>query len=73
MKNKGHWSPEVIRAFYSSLEYRIRERVILANVRWKKIIINEAKFADVLGLPAPESEFFYFTDHHNSLSDSFLW
>lgn len=33
IKYKGHWSPKVIRAFYSSLEYRIRERVILADVR----------------------------------------
>lgn len=51
IKYKGHWSPEVIRAFYSSLEYMIREIVLLADVIGKNIIINEAKLSNILGYP----------------------
>lgn len=71
VKYKGHWFPEVIRAFYCSLEYRVRDHVITADIRGKKISITEEKFAYVLGIPMPTVEFLCFTELHNSLNDSF--
>lgn len=71
MKFKGHLSPKVVKAFYSTLEYRVRDRILLPEVIGKKILLNEAKLADILGIPAPRPEYFCFTDNHNSLSQSF--
>lgn len=34
-------------------------------------MVNEAKFADILGILTLASDSYCFTDHHNSLSDSF--
>lgn len=54
VKFKGYWSVEVIRTFYTNLEYRIRDRTIYSEVRGKNIILDEIQFAEVLGLPTPE-------------------
>lgn len=35
------------------------------------IELDETRFAEILNLPIPEKEDFYFTNHHNSLSPSF--
>lgn len=45
--------------------------MLLTDVKGKTILINEAKLANILGIAAPGSDYFCFTDHHNSLSDSF--
>lgn len=71
VKYKGHWSAEVVRAFYTNLEYRVRERAICSEVRGKKIILDEFKLDEILGLPIPKQTDYRFTNHYNSLSQSF--
>lgn len=66
VRYKGVWSPKVIRAFYCSFKYRSRDRVFTAEVRGTNILVDEGKFADVLGIPAPTDAYFRFTDNHNS-------
>lgn len=48
---KGFWCPEVIRAFYTTLEYRIRERKLYVDVRGTKIELSEEVLVEILGLP----------------------
>lgn len=70
-KYKGHWSVEVVRAFYTNLEYKVRERKIYSELRGKKIEMDKQIFAEILSLPPPKPTDFFFTNHHNSLSTSF--
>lgn len=60
----------MIRAFYCSLEYQVRNQVIIAEIRGKQIWITKENFDDILGIPAPTADYYCFTDYHNSLSDS---
>lgn len=68
---KGFWCAEVIRAFYTTLEYRIREMTLYIEVRGTKIVLTEEILAEILGLPQPEPTYLCFTDHHNSSSPAF--
>lgn len=70
VRYKGVWSPYLIRAFYCSFEYRVRDRVFTAEVRGTKILVTEEKFAEILDIPAPTDDYYCFTDNHNSLSNS---
>lgn len=47
VSHKGFWCLEVIRAFYTTLEYRIRERTLYAEVRGTKIILTEKILDDI--------------------------
>lgn len=71
MNYKGFWSPEIIRAFYTTLEYRIRERKLYAEIRGKRVELTELRLAEIFGIPPPGPEDFCFMDQHNSLSPSF--
>lgn len=68
---KGFWCPKVIRAFYTILEYQIRERKLYDEVRGTKIELSEEILAGILGIPPPDPTDPCFTDHHNSLSPAF--
>lgn len=70
VKFKGHWSEKFIRAFYTNLEYKVRKKTIVSEVRGKRIEINEKQLADILGIPPPAPTDLCFTDYHNSLSPS---
>lgn len=72
VRYKGHWSEEVIRAFYTNLEYKVREKTIVSEVRGKGIAIDEKQFAEILGILPPGPTNFCFNDYHNSKS-FFLW
>lgn len=68
VRYKGHWSVEVVKAFYTNLEYKVREKTIYSEVKEKKIVLNDIKYVEILHLPPPGPTDFCFTDHHNSLS-----
>lgn len=68
---KGFWCPELIWAFYTTLEYHIRDRKLFVEVRGIKIELSEEKMAEILGIPPLSSTDFCFTNHHNSLNPSF--
>lgn len=53
VKYKGHWSEEVIRACYTNLEYKVRDRTIVSEVRGKKIMIDEKQLLFWVSLYRP--------------------
>lgn len=68
---KGFWCLEVIRAFYTTLEYQNRDRLLCAEVRGTKIVLSEDELANTLGLLQLESTDLCYTDHYNSLTPAF--
>lgn len=71
VSSKGTWSLEVVKAFYTTLEYRVRDRTLIAEIRGKRIEMKEKKFVEILGIPPPSDDDICFTDNHNLLSTAF--